>query len=61
MYMYTYLPTHTHTTQTHHTTPHQTQTYTHIPEKGSNVLSDLKAIPYFKITFNTILISILLH
>lgn len=36
-------------------------THTQIPEKDSNVLSDLKAMLYFEITFNTIMISLLLH
>lgn len=36
-------------------------THTQIPEKDSNVFSDLKAMLYFKITFNTLMISLLLH
>lgn len=36
-------------------------THTQIPEKDSNVLSDIKAMLYFKITFNTLMISLLLH
>lgn len=52
VYVYMYIYTHTHLS---------IHTHTQIPEKDSNVLSDLKAMLYFKITFNTLMISFLLH
>lgn len=52
VYVYMYIYTHTHLS---------IHTHTQIPEKDSNVLSNLKAMLYFKITFNTLMISLLLH